>query len=70
MCRGVVYKHQLPCEILFGQLYLGSENHALNREVIAGLQITHIVNATKTVINAFEPAIKYMNAYVLDFESE
>lgn len=70
LCKGVQYRHQLPNEILSRQLYLGSEKHALSAAVIKGLGITHIVNASKTIRNAFEPGIKYMNAFVSDIESE
>ena len=70
LCNGVVYRNQLPSEILFGQLYLGSEKQALDRSVIDALKITHIVNASKAIKNAFEPEITYMNAYISDRETE
>lgn len=70
LCRGVVFKNQLPSEILFRQLYLGSEKQALDPSVIDALQITHVVNASKAIKNAFEPEITYMNAYISDRETE
>ena len=44
--------------------------HAQNPKIVEALGITHIVNASKTIANSFEPSISYMNAYVTDIESE
>lgn len=44
--------------------------HAQNPKIMEILGITHIVNATKTVANAFEPSITYMRADLTDLESE
>ena len=43
-----------PNEILEGLLYLGDANHATSAHVMKNMKITHIVNVTDVIPNAFE----------------
>ena len=70
LCQGMTYQHQLPNEILEGKLYLGSEKHALNYDIVHSLGITHIVNASRHIPNGFEPEIQYSNIYVTDIDTD
>jgi len=58
-----------PNEIIPRFLYLGSQEHALNRDVIESLNITHICNVTRDTSNRFYN-IKYCRVYVDDIETE
>ena len=55
----------LPNEIIQGKLYLGNEKNARNSDIIHELGITHIVNATQSVPNAFEN-IEYISCRIED----
>ena len=61
--------HGFPNEIIPKSLYLGSQEHAHNREILEVLGITHILNATKTAASLF-PGIQYCRVHVDDNESE
>lgn len=58
-----------PNEIIPRFLYLGSQEHALCRDVIETLKVTHICNVTRETINLFTD-IKYCRVYVDDKETE
>ena len=64
-----LHVHDFPNEIIPNFLYLGSQDHAHNYDVIDSLKITHILNVTKSSPNAF-PGINYRRVYVEDLESE
>jgi hypothetical protein len=60
-------RNGLPNEIIKGRLYLGNEKQARSEGVINALKITHIVNATKTIPNAFESnGVSYIRVHVED----
>jgi protein-tyrosine phosphatase len=58
-----------PNEIIPQFLYLGSQEHAHNYDIIDVLRITHILNVTKNAPNIF-PGINYLRLHVEDSESE
>ena len=66
-----------PNEVVEGRLYIGNARHALCRDVLVRLRITHVVNASNDpkCLNAFaegvhpEPLpVKYCNVPVADVE--
>ncbi|CAG9310001.1 unnamed protein product [Blepharisma stoltei] len=60
-----------PNEIIPKFLYLGSHFHAENYDVIKILNITHIINATRNVKNAFKgQGVKYCRVFVEDNAKE
>lgn len=68
LCRHLAVK-DFPNEIIPGFLYLGSQEHALNRDIMEVLNITHICNVTRDATNRFYN-IKYCRVYVDDIETE
>ncbi|OMJ91215.1 hypothetical protein SteCoe_6284 [Stentor coeruleus] len=64
-----IQKKDLPNEIIPGFLYLGSQQHAHNRDIIEILGITHVLNVTIGAANPF-PGLKYCRVHVDDNESE
>ncbi|CAG9335484.1 unnamed protein product [Blepharisma stoltei] len=60
-----------PNEIIPKFLYLGNHEHAENYDVLRTLGITHVLNSTKNVKNAFkEHGIRYCRVFVEDSEEE
>ena len=53
-------KHMRCAQVLSGGLYLGNDVDAQSETVVRNLGITHIVNATRNIPNAFEH-VKYHN---------
>ena len=58
-----------PNEIIPRILYLGSQEHAHNRNVIEVLEITHVLNVTRGAANLF-PGLKYCRVHVDDCATE
>jgi protein-tyrosine phosphatase/rhodanese-related sulfurtransferase len=65
-----VHVHSYPNEILPRFLYLGSQDHAHNAEIVDVLKITHILNCTKNSHNAFPNKVIYKRVFVEDTETE
>lgn len=60
-----------PNEIIPKFLYLGDHEHSQNYEILKTLNITHIINSTKSVKNTFlDKGIKYCRVFVDDLEKE
>ncbi|XP_074647356.1 uncharacterized protein LOC141903203 [Tubulanus polymorphus] len=49
-----------PSEILDGKLYLGSDEHASSEDVLKHLSITHTVNISTEIGNAFPGRVEYL----------
>lgn len=64
-----IQNKDLPNEIIPGFLYLGSQQHAHNRDIMEILGITHVLNATRAAANPFS-GLKYCRVHVDDHESE
>eukprot|EP01084_Bolivina_argentea_P111470 198855_1 len=58
-----------PSLILGDWLYLGNRSHALSQEVLTTLKITHILNITALVPNAWPDRFQYARIKVLDESS-
>ena len=67
--RGIHTVTDFPNEIIPKLLYLGSQDHAHNREIIEILGITHVLNVTRGAANLF-PGLKYCRVHVDDLETE
>ena len=63
------FKRDFPNEIIPNFLFLGSQEHAHNRETLEILGITHILNATRGAANPFS-GLKYCRVHVDDSETE
>ena len=65
----VNYRRDFPNEIIPNFLFLGSQDHAHNRDTVETLGITHVLNATRGAANPF-PGLKYCRVHVDDIETE
>ncbi|XP_018973206.2 serine/threonine/tyrosine-interacting-like protein 1 [Cyprinus carpio] len=55
-----------PSEILEGALYQGSASHAHDYRIIKNLHITHVVNATAEISDAFPSVLRYLRLRLSD----
>ena len=64
-----IHVQDFPNEIIPRCLYLGSQEHAHNRNLIEVLEITHVLNVTRGAANLF-PGLKYCRVHVDDCATE
>ena len=60
---------EFPNEIIPEFLFLGSQEHAHNRDIVEILRITHVLNVTRGAANPFS-GLKYCRVHVDDAETE
>ena len=63
-------KKDLKCDQILDRLYLSSEDVALDRELLAKHNITHILNLTTNVPNKFEHEIIYKKLLIYDLPNQ
>ena len=69
ICEGRCLASDLPNEIIPNFLYLGTQEHAHNREIVELLGITHVLNATRGASSPFS-GLKYCCVHIDDNETE
>ena len=58
-----------PSEIVKHRLYLGNAIHSGNAKILRDLNISHIVNVSRLMRNAFESSIEYHRIPISDFHT-